>query len=236
MTKHILITGASSGVGRALAIMLTSQDSSLNFNLSLCGRNSKKLAQTLTGIPNKAGAYSESFCLSNKDKINDFVMAAESKFGDIDILINCAGLNSSRTPAGEPDWQQLEWMMKINFVAPLRFVELVLPKMLTNKKGVLLNVMSTTCLFSNPGTAQYSASKSALDSYSKVLRKELHGTGVKVLSLYPGGIDTDFRDQTKPEYLTSIDVAKAIYNMIFTHANVHIHEMVIRPENESNYR
>jgi short-subunit dehydrogenase len=235
MSKHILITGASSGVGRALAIKLSSQDSSLNFNLSLCGRNSTKLAQTLDDISNQSRIFSESFCLSNKDKINDFVLAAESKFGDVDILINCAGLNSSRTPASEPDWQQLEWMMKVNFFAPLRFVELVLPKMLTNKKGVLLNVLSTTCLFSNPGTAQYSASKSALDTYSKVLRKELHGTGVKVLSLYPGGIDTDFRDQTRPEYLSSIDVADGIYNMIFTHSNVQIHEMVIRPENESNF-
>lgn len=153
----------------------------------------------------------------------------------MDILINCAGLNSSRTQAVEPNWNELEWMMKINFYAPLRFVELVLPSMLTNKEGVVLNVLSTTCLFSNSGTAQYSASKSALDTYSKVLRKELHRTGVKMLSLYPGGIDSDFRNQMRPEYLSPIDVADGIYNMIFTHSNVQIHDMVIRPESENNF-
>ncbi|MDG1752743.1 MAG: SDR family NAD(P)-dependent oxidoreductase [Thalassotalea sp.] len=231
MSKHILITGASSGVGRALVIKLSSQE----FNLSICGRNSTKMAQTLRDISNKACVYDESFCLSDKDKINDFVVAAEDKFGDVDILINCAGLNSSRTQAVEPNWNELEWMMKINFYAPLRFVELVLPSMLTNKEGVVLNVLSTTCLFSNSGTAQYSASKSALDTYSKVLRKELHRTGVKVLSLYPGGIDSDFRNQLRPEYLSPIDVADSIHNMIFTHSNVQIHDLVIRPDSENNF-
>jgi short-subunit dehydrogenase len=126
-------------------------------------------------------------------------------------------------------------MMKINFFAPLRFIELVLPNMLSNRKGVVLNVLSTTCLYSNSGTSQYSASKSALDSYSKVLRKELHGLGIKVLSLYPGGINTDFREQNRAEYLSAEDVADAILNMLFTKSNVHIHEMVIRPESENNF-
>jgi short-subunit dehydrogenase len=231
MSKHILITGASSGVGRELAIKLFS----LGFRLSLCGRSVDKMAKTLFEMPNDNQIYSESFCLSDKKKIKDFVSNAKINFGDIDILINCAGLNSSRAPAIKPDWQTLSWMMKINFFAPLRFIELVLPNMLSNRKGVVLNVLSTTCLYSNSGTSQYSASKSALDSYSKVLRKELHGLGIKVLSLYPGGINTDFREQNRAEYLSAEDVADAILNMLFTKSNVHIHEMVIRPESENNF-
>lgn len=228
---HILMTGASSGVGRTLAIKLATK----KLKLSLCGRSSSKMNETLSDISSKDNIYAESFCLSDDNKIKNFILAAQNKLGDIDVLINCAGVNSSRALASSPNYQQLDWMMKINFYAPLQFIELTLPNMLKNKNGIILNVLSTTCLFSNPGTAQYSASKAALDSYTKVLRKELLTTGVKVLSVYPGGIDTDFRCKSRPEYLSPIDVADGIENMIITRSNVHVHELVLRPEIESNF-
>ena len=231
MSMHILITGASSGVGRALAIKLAKKD----LKLSLCGRSSSKMNETLSDISSKDNVYAESFCLSDNNKVKKFILAAQNKLGDVDVLINCAGLNSSRALASSPDYQQLDWMMKINFYAPLQFIELTLPHLLQNRNGIILNVLSTTCLFSNPKTAQYSASKAALDSYTKVLRKELLTTGVKVLSVYPGGIDTDFREKARTEYLSPIDVADGISNMIFTRSTVHIHELVLRPEIENNF-
>lgn len=231
MSQHILLTGASSGLGRALAKKLAQRD----VCLSLCGRNADKLNQTKLELGNDVSIYTESFCLSEQDKISDFVFEANERFGAVDMLINCAGLNSSRAPAGTPDWKALHWMMQINYFAPLCFIESVLPAMLSNKNGTILNVLSTTCLFANQGTAQYSASKSALDTHSKVLRKEVNGHGVKVLSLYPGGIDSDFREQSRAEYLAAEDVADAMVTMLFTNANSHIHEMVIRPEIEKNF-
>lgn len=231
MPKHILITGASSGVGRALAIKL----SLLGFDLSLSGKSEKKLQSTLSQLKGKGRVHSSSFCLSQKDEIANFILQSEKKLGGIDIQINCAGLNSSRASSDKPDWQKMEWMMKINYFAPLRFIELVLPSMLEKKSGVIINVLSTTCLFSNPGTAQYSASKSALDTYSKVLRKELYGSGVKVISVYPGGINTDFREKNRPDYLKPEDVSDAIVYLLCTSSNVHVHELVIRPEIENNF-
>lgn len=231
MSKHILITGASSGVGQALAVKL----SELGFSLSLCGRSEKKLSATLSMLAVQSKVYSQAFCLSQKEQISDFVSQSKKTFGDIDILINCAGLNSSRAPADKPDWKSLEWMMAINYFAPVHLIELLLPRMLKKKAGVVLNVLSTTCLFSNVGTAQYSASKSALDVHTKILRKELHASGVKVLSLYPGGINTDFREKNKAGYLEPNDVAEAILSMLFTSNQAHVHELVIRPELENNF-
>ncbi len=231
MTKHILITGASSGIGQQMAIKLSSQ----GHNLSLCGRQQSKLNNTLEQLDNKIKIYSESFCLSDQENVSKFVTQAQEQLGDVNILLNCAGLNSSRALASEPDWQQLQHMLDINYLAPLRLINAVLPNMRDKSSGTILNILSTTCLFANPGTSQYSASKSALDMHTKVLRKELHGSGVKVLSLYPGGVNTDFRAVDKQEYLRAEDVAEAALSMLFTANNSHIHELVIRPEIELNF-
>lgn len=231
MTKHVLITGASSGVGRELAIKL----SYLGFTLSVCGQTSSKIETTLSKLKPNTQVYSDCFCLSDKEYINQFVRSSELANGDIDILINCAGLNSSRALAHEPQWQECTRMMDINYFAPVRLIELILPSMLTKKDGIVLNVLSTTCLYANAGIAQYSASKSALDMYTKVLRKELHVTGIKVLSVYPGGINTEFRSAARPNYLNPEDVSEAILSMLQTKGNVHVHELVIRPECESNF-
>ena len=231
MTKHVLLTGASSGVGRELAITL----SNLGFTLSLCGKASSKIQTTLSQLKPNTPVYSDCFCLSDKDALNQFVTESKKANGEIDILINCAGLNSSRTLAHQPQWQECTQMMDINYFAPVRLVELVLPSMLTKKNGIVLNVLSTTCLYANAGIAQYTASKSALDMYTKVLRKELHASGIKVLSVYPGGINTEFRSESRPNYLNPEDVSQAIVSMLQTTGNVHVHELVIRPECESNF-
>ncbi len=231
MTKHILITGASSGIGKQLAIKLSLQ----GYNLSLCGRQQSKLNNTLEQLEGRVKIHSDNFCLSKQDSLTKFVIHAQKKLGPIDILINCAGLNSSRAPASNPDWKQLQHMLDINYFAPLRLINAVLPTMHERRNGIILNVLSTTCLFANPNTSQYSASKSALDTHTKILRKELHGSGIKVLSLYPGGVNTDFREADRSEYLSAEEVADAAVSMLLTSQNSHIHELVIRPEIEINF-
>lgn len=229
--SHILLTGASSGIGRALAVALAAQGHSL----SLCGRDPVKLAQTLALLPNDSPVFSQCFSVTEPAAIQQFCQQATQQFGQVDVLINCAGANSSRKAAIEPDWSALEQMMQLNFYAPLHFIQQLVPGMQQQGKGIVLNVLSTVCLFSNPGISAYSASKAALDSYSKVLRKELNGTGVKVLSLYPGGVDTEFRAASRPDYLSAEEVADAILLMLASSAKAHIHELVVRPSIETNF-
>lgn len=228
---HILLTGASSGIGRAVAVALAAQGHSL----SLCGREPAKLAQTLTLLPKDTAVFSQSFSVTDTAAISQFCLQATQQFGQVDVLINCAGANSSRSAATEPDWSALEQMMQLNFYAPLHFIQQLVPGMQQQGKGIVLNVLSTVCLFSNPGISAYSASKTALDSYSKVLRKELNGTGVKVLSVYPGGVDTEFRAASRPDYLSAEEVAEAILLMLTSSAKAHIHELVVRPAIETNF-
>lgn len=227
---HIVITGASSGIGKALAMLLTGD----KYLLSLCGRSDEKLMQTVRDLPSDS-LYSESFCLTNVQQTSGFFKRAIERHGSVDVLVNCAGLNNIRKTGLDTELSELDWLMEVNCYAPIRCMQAVASCMQSLKQGVIINILSTACLFSNPGIAAYTASKAALDAYTKVMRKELRGDNIKMLSVYPGGVDTDFREAQRPEYLHAEDVAKAVFNLLQAEELVHIHELVIRPQFEENF-
>ena len=226
---HIVLTGASSGIGRELAILLDQQKHSL----SLCGRSAEKLSQTLAQLTQPH--FFDTFCVSDEQVIVDFCHQAQQQNGPVDVLINCAGLNNGRAPGHQLEASRFAWMMQINCYAPITFMQQLIPNMQARNRGCIINILSTTALFANPGIAGYSASKAALDSYTKVMRKELRADGIKLLSVYPGGVDSDFREAERPQYLQPLDVAQAIVTLLQTNANTHIHELVIRPSCEDNF-
>ncbi|MEG3765307.1 SDR family oxidoreductase [Alteromonas sp. 14N.309.X.WAT.G.H12] len=228
--QHIVITGASSGVGQALARFVANEA----FSVSVCGRTEEKLKQTLADLPSNS-VYGESFCVTDAKHTTDFIKRATQKYGNIDILVNCAGLNNVRKTGIDTCHSELSWLMEVNFYAPIRFMKAVVPSMQSRKHGVVINILSTACLFSNPSIAAYTASKAALDAYTKVMRKELRQDNIKMLSVYPGGIDTPFREADRPEYLQASDVAKAVFNLLQTAQYAHVHELVIRPQSEENF-
>lgn len=238
MTEHLLLTGASGGIGRALALHLAKA----GYRLSLHGRDATKLAETCAQVLALAPAtqpaaqlvHQAAFDLTDAAALIAFCQQAEAAC-PVDGLINCAGANLSRAPAQNPDWPALEQMLALNFRAPLLLQECLLPGMLARGHGTILQVLSTCVSFANPSVAAYSASKSALESYSKVLRRELQDSGVRVLHLIPGGVDTGFRPQARPEYLTPDDVATAALAMLQAPQSAHWHELVLRPQVERNW-
>ncbi|MDO6426103.1 SDR family oxidoreductase [Thalassotalea sp. 1_MG-2023] len=231
MQKHMLITGASSGIGRALAILAEEH----HVNLSLCGRNKNKLTQTLKELKQSSNTVADSFCITENSSFKRFLSKANAKHGDVDVLVNCAGLNNVRKQAQDLNIEEITSLMEVNFYAPIQCINSVLPQMLPRKSGTVINILSTVCLYSNPGIAAYTASKAALDSYTKVMRKELKDHEIKMLSVYPGGVDTQFRDESRSDYLSATEVAKAIFHQINTDDKTHIHELVIRPSCEENF-
>lgn len=234
MTEHLLLTGASGGIGRALALQLAKA----GYRLSLQGRDAAKLADTcaqvLTVAPAAQLVHQAAFDLTDAAALIVFCQQAEAAC-PVDGLVNCAGANLSRAPANQPDWPALEQMLALNFRVPLLLQQCLLPGMLARRHGTILQVLSTCVSFANPGVAAYSASKSALESYSKVLRRELQESGVRVLHLIPGGVDTAFRAAARPEYLTPDDVAAAALAMLQAPAGAHWHELVLRPQVERNW-
>jgi len=163
------------------------------------------------------------------------VRASVARLGSLDVLLNCAGANSARGPVAEIDEGDLESMMRLNCFAPLFFMKAAYPAMAARGRGLVINILSTCCLFSNEGTGAYTASKSALDGLTKVFRKEARKAGIRVSAVYPGGINTPFRVAARPDYLDPALAADAILALAAMDESVVPDEFVLRPLIEANF-
>ncbi|MFZ5833607.1 MAG: SDR family oxidoreductase [Planctomycetota bacterium] len=232
-SQHVMLTGATSGIGRALAVELKRE----GVRLAACGRSSEKLAELTEELAGVAGppALLRSFCVSSEEAICGFARESEASHGPVDILINCAGLNAARGPVAEIRTEDLDWMYTVNVRAPMVFIRETFPAMRKRGRGQIVNIVSTVCLYSNEGLGGYTASKAALDGLTKVLRKEARPLGIRVMAVYPGGTNTAFRPNERADYMTPRSVAEAVVAMLKLDADAVVHELVLRPMVESNF-
>lgn len=229
--KRVIVTGGTSGLGKNLVILLLKKGAKVAF----CGRSKEKMENVLKEIEDKNRVYYDTFEITDDNKISSFVKGAEQKLGSIEVLINCAGANTARASVDEIDIEDFDLMFKVNTVAPLVFIKDCYRGMKERKEGLIVNILSTCCLFSNEGLGSYTASKSALDGLTKVLRKEARKNNIRVCSVYPGGINTPFRPQEREEYLSPDSTAEAILKALDIDNSIALDEIVLRPFIESNY-
>lgn len=230
--KRILITGATSGIGRSLALKLAAQGA----QLALCGRSADKMESLMAELSAYGTQHvAQTFSVTEEQAIIDFVQTANREMGGIDILINNAGLNSARGEVGEIKTEDFDHMVAVNLRAPFIFMREVFNVMKPAKCGTIVNVLSTVCLFSNEGIGSYTASKAGIDALTKVFRKEARKDGIKVCGVYPGGTDTPFRSNDRPDYMSADSVAQTILSMLMLPNDVVMHDMVFRPMVEGNF-
>lgn len=230
--KRILITGATSGIGRNTTLALLSQGAHVAF----CGKSENKMKHLLDEIAGQATGiiFAKAFDVISEMEIKRFVGEAKERLGAIDILINCAGLNPAKDMVEDIKTEDLEYMIKVNMVAPFIFIREVIKDMRKRRSGLVINIMSSSCLFSSETVGSYSASKSGLDALVKILRKEVRKDHIGVCSIYPGGVDTPFRANARPDYLRPEDVTSAIIQVIQAGPGVAYDEIVLRPFVETN--
>jgi NAD(P)-dependent dehydrogenase (short-subunit alcohol dehydrogenase family) len=237
--RVFLVTGASSGLGRAIALKAAAKGA----KLALCGRSAAKLAAlsaelglapTHTEVRG-GGVFLEAFDLLDPGKPEIFVGRALSRFGKIDVLVNCAGANTARSPLETMALADLDTMFRLNCLAPAALMRACHPAMAAAGGGLVINILSTCCHFANEDLGAYTASKTALEGLTKVYRKEARKANIRVCAVYPGGINTAFRPQPRPEYLTAEDVADAILTLAAMDIGVAPDELVLRPLVEANY-
>ena len=182
-----VVTGASSGIGAAVALELARRGA----HVVAVARRRDRLAETVE----RCRAHSpESFAhaadVSSREACTEVVDAAEARFGRVDILVNNAGV-SVHKHAIHTSGDDVERVMAVNFFAAVHLTMAALPGMLERAAGSIVNVTSVAGYVPNPRESAYGASKAALSRWSHGLAVDLHGTGVHVGVLSPGPIDTE---------------------------------------------
>lgn len=193
-----LITGASSGLGAALARAVLEQGD----NAVITARNTDHLTALTDAHPDAALAVSLE--VTDHDQVVAAVTAATERFGGVDVLVNNAG-HGHRAAVEEAAVDEIAELFATNFFGPVDLIKQVLPQMRARRAGTIVNVSSIGAPRSNPASGYYTATKTALEGMSDALNREVGPLGIRVLVLEPGAFRTDFSGRSLTQSRTVID-------------------------------
>jgi len=196
--KSALITGGSRGLGKALALSLSSQGA----KVVLVARHQAELDEAVSEIRSKGGtAFGVVADVGDKESVYPVVGQAAALAGPVDILINNAS-TLGPTPLRlipDTDCEDFERALEVNTVGPFRLIKAVVGSMVLRRTGVVVNISSDAAVEPYPAWGVYGASKAALDHLTRIAALELAGTGVRFLSVDPGEMDTRMHADAMPE-------------------------------------
>jgi serine 3-dehydrogenase (NADP+) len=186
MTRTILITGATSGFGRAAAKRFANAD----WRIVATGRRAERL-DALADELGRDRVHTAAFDIRDEAAMRAALNALPQNFRDIDVLANNAGLALGTAPAQRADLAQWKQMIDTNVTALVALTHALLP-MLIERKGAILNIGSIAGTYPYTGGNVYGGTKAFVSQFSLGLRSDLHGTGVRVTSIEPGMAETEF--------------------------------------------
>ena len=204
-----LVTGASRGLGAALAHQLAAQGA----RVALVARVADELARRVEAIRKEGGdAHAIAADVGDKNAAHAIAATAAAVVGPISLLINNAS-SLGHVPLRmllDTDCEALEAALEVNVVGPLRLTKLVVPSMVLRGEGLVVNVTSDAAVEAYPGWGAYGSTKAALEQMGRILGAELEGTGVRVITVDPGEMNTrmhaDALPDADPSSLLSPDV------------------------------
>jgi short-subunit dehydrogenase len=182
-----LVTGASSGIGAGLAEALAAEGAIVG----ICARRGERLAEVVGRcMDHSPDSRMWVVDLADLDAVDQLSVDVLDAFGGVDLLVNNAGIPKRRHVTAL-NIDTITQVMHINYLSPTRLTMALLPQMLERGSGTIVNVSSIAAQLSAPGEAAYDASKAALTAFSEAMAMDLWDSGVKVMVVYPGVIDTD---------------------------------------------
>ncbi len=239
--KTILITGATSGIGKATAELLAQE----SHRLILCGRRSERL----TALKDKLATevHTLQFDVRDRKAVFTAIDSLPKAWKQIDVLINNAGNAHGLDPVHTANLDDWDAMIDGNVKGLMYVTKAVLPQMTTRKSGHIINLGSIAGLEVYPNGNAYCASKYAVDAFTQGLRIDLNPFGIRVGAIHPGLVETEFSmvrfkgDQKRSDNvyntldaLQAIDVAHSIIFMINAPAHVTIADLTILPTDQAN--
>lgn len=238
--KTAVITGASSGIGEATAFALAHAGA----NVVLAARRTDRLAQLKDRIERetKAKAIIVKTDVTEKDEVERLAQETKNAFGSIDILVNNAGVMLLSYLKNDlvDEWTQ---MVDVNIKGVLHAIHAVLPTMLEQNSGHIINISSVAGQEVSRTSVVYSATKFAVRALTMGMEKELSKTGIRVTNISPGATESELREHiTDPEVrvnfdskidrtlLKSEDIANAIVYAVSQPGYVNVNEITVRPK------
>lgn len=228
MNPRILLTGASSGIGRATALQLAESGCAL----ALAGRNLERLEGVAAdcrrhGVETAVVRYDALEAASAEAAVD----AARALRGGTPTLVNCAGVATFGAFASMP-WEKVQEQVTANLLGPMALCHAALPWMLEFGSGLIVNVSSIAAEVAFGGAAAYSASKGGLRTFSRSLAAEYRRQGIRVSTIQPGAVDTPIWGTGGPpreDMLKAEAVAEAIVSVVLSPADRSFDEIVLMP-------
>ena len=234
MTKIALITGASSGIGKAIAEAFAKH----NINLILCGRRQERLDELQSQL--KVKTITLNFDVRNKEAVLLAINSLPEEWKAIDILVNNAGNAHGLSPIQDGDTDDWDSMIDGNVKGLLYVSKVIIPNMITRQSGHIVNISSVAGKQTYANGAVYCASKKAVEAISEGMRLDLTQHGIKITNIAPGAVETEFSvvrfkgDEARAakvyegfEPLKAEDIADAIVYAVNAPAHVTIADMTI---------
>lgn len=191
MDKTVLITGATSGIGRATAEAFAKA----GYNLALCGRREEKLAEIKEGLHlQNVDVYTFALDVTNRVMVEEKIAEMFTHVDHIDVLVNNAGLARGLDKYQESSIDDVEEMIDTNLKGIMYVTRAVLPSMLERNTGHVINMGSTAGIYAYAMGAAYCATKAAVKTFSDGLRIDTIDSDVKVTTIQPGIVETPFSE------------------------------------------
>lgn len=239
--RSVLITGATSGIGKATAVALAQK----NYRLILCGRNQSVLDELKSTL--QTPVHTCCFDVRDKEEVFAQINNLPEGFQNIDILVNNAGNAHGLATFDAADLEDLEAMIDINVKGLIYVTKAVLPHMPKNANSQIINISSIAGKEVYVNAATYCASKAAVETLTKGMRIDLLPLGIKVTGIAPGAVETNFSlvrfkgdvERAEKVYegyepLTPEDLAHTIVNVIELPENVQIADLTIFPKAQAS--
>lgn len=245
VTKTVLITGATSGIGEACAHLFAKN----NYRVIISGRRAERLASLKAILEHEYSTqvYSLSMDVCDKEMVNTQLNTLPQEWKNIDVLINNAGLSLGLEPFYEGELSDWETMIDTNIKGLLYVSKVVSNWMINMQKGHIINIGSIAGKESYANGNVYCSTKAAVDSLSKSMRIDLLKHGIKVTAVHPGAVETEFSivrfkgdiDRANSVYngfepLHPEDIAEVIYFCTSRPAHVNINDLLVMPTAQAN--
>lgn len=238
MNKTIFITGATSGIGKATAILFAQK----GFNIVACGRREERLQALQQQLSSITSIHTLCFDVSKNQEVIDAIDSLPNNFKQIDVLLNNAGNAHGLSLIHQGNVEDWDNMIDINVKGLLYVTRALLPNMVANQSGHIINIGSIAGKEVYQNGNVYNASKFAVDALGKGMLMDLNAFGIKVSNINPGLVETEFSlvrfkgDEQRAENvykgykpLTPEDIAATILWVATQPSHVNISDMMILP-------